>query len=169
MKKCIKVFFVGLLVLTANTSVFAQSPPPPPTIPLPPDDSVSRSAMYINIGSIGSGNVFTTIETVRQIIGHAIGNGVVDNFVVFESPIPVEGGLTACAEAPVSHDIPIVEPPIPTESTDVIIPPIPPVPPGPYTTPFEGLVEQLRSIQPEEGVFLNVDFVDSCSISLPVF
>lgn len=86
----------------------------------------------ITIGSTGAGSVGTTIASVRQLIGHAVGSGVVDKFIVLVpregEPVPIEGGLTACVEAGFGID-----------------------------DQFTSFVTQLRSIQPSSGVFLNIE------------
>lgn len=171
MKNCINVFFVGLIILTANTSVFATTPEPEP---LPEDPIVltesHAKAVHISIGSIGSGNVTQTIKTVRQLIGHAVGSGVVKNFI-FSKPdidisIPVEGGFTACAESP----IPLprkLPPPFPGDPVYIVNPPVlPPDPiiPAEPLIDFDDLVSQLRSIHVEPGIFLDVSYVENCNI-----
>ena len=58
-------------------------------------------AVKISIGSNGAGNVGPTIASVRQIVGHALGSGVVDKFVVTS---PVEGnGVRNNSSVPSRH------------------------------------------------------------------
>jgi len=138
MKNFINVFFVGLLFLSANTSVFATSPipVPPGTQPIP---FIPRGIGF-QIGGNGS-EISLTVDTFRQIIGHAIGSGVIDNFVVHvKEP---NGGLIACAGNPIPND------------------PVTPPNPG-LQTGLDILLDQLRSIQPEQDVLIFVDLVESC-------
>ena len=131
MKKYSRVLFIGLFLLVWNTIAFAAD-----------------RAVNISIGSNGSGNISGTIATVRQLIGHAVGTSVVDNFIVQSGPMPVEGGLTACAEAGVSvnNDASLEDPQI-SAALDK----------------FGQFVKQLRSIQPDTGTFLNIEVGDSCA------
>ncbi len=126
MKKCKSVFLVGFFLIF-NTAAFA----------------VDRAA-NISIGSIGSGFVGPTEATIRQIIGHAVGSGLVNKFIVLvpnENAIPIEGGGSACIESAFDFSANA----FPEDS-------------------FNQLVEQLRSIQPGPGVFLDVEFAESCNI-----
>ncbi len=79
----------------------------PEPLPIPEH----TNAVKISIGSDGREDVSLTIKTVRLIIGHAVGSGVVDNFVVLtpgeNEPIPVEGGFSACAEGPFQPHLPV--------------------------------------------------------------
>jgi hypothetical protein len=106
-------------------------------------------AVNISIGSDGSGNVSGTIATVRQLIGHAVGTSVVDNFIVQSGSMPVEGGLTACAEAGVSvgNDASPEDPQVSAALLDK----------------FGQFVKQLGSIQPDTGTFLHIEVSDSCA------
>lgn len=54
-------------------------------------------AVEISITGIGPPVDAAAFETVRQVIGHAVADGVLDKFVV--SGHGVEGGFSACAEA----------------------------------------------------------------------
>jgi len=132
MKKYSRVLIVGLFLLAWNTIAFATD-----------------RAVNISIGSDGSGNVSGTIATVRQLIGHAVGASVVDNFIVQSGSMPVEGGLAACAEAGVSvnNDASLEDPQV-SAALDK----------------FGQFIKQLRSIQPDTGTFLNLELSDSCII-----
>ncbi len=116
-------------------------------------------AVKISIGSNGAGNVGATIASVRQIVGHALGSGVVDKFVVTfpveGGAIPIEGGLSACAEAGFG----IVK----NDSQDEL-----PIgfPEAGVKNKFEALVKQLRSIQAGTGVSFSIKLVKSCGISI---
>ena len=131
----LRTLFIGAFLVSWNTLAFAAD-----------------RAVNITIGSIGSGNVSTTIATVRQLIGHAIGGSVIDNFMLKGGPIPVEGGLTACVEAGVSV----------SDDTS----PDDPLPGDPQVSAaidkFGQFVKQLRSIQPDTGTFLNLELAESC-------
>jgi hypothetical protein len=95
-------------------------------------------AVNISIGSIGGALDNAALRTVRQVIGFGVGTGTVDKFIVYNpsegSPIPIEGGLEACAEAGF----------------------------GISNTEFNAFIQQLRSIQPQPGTFLNVELTASC-------
>ncbi len=142
MKRYTKAFFISVVLLTFNNMVFGAD-----------------RAVNINILSNGAGNVGPTIASVRQLIGHAVGSGVVDNFVVIApkegGPILIEGGLTACAEAGFGI--------IKNDSQAGL-------PPGPpqigVKNKFESLVKQLRSIKPDRNVTLNIKLTESCGISI---
>jgi len=96
-------------------------------------------AVNISIGSIGGALDDAALRTVRQLIGFAVGTGTVDKFIVYSprngSPIPIEGGLSACAEAGF----------------------------GITDAKFKAFVRQLRSIKPRSGTFLNVELTASCN------
>jgi hypothetical protein len=54
-------------------------------------------AVQISIGGIGPGVDAAAFETVKQVIGNTVANGVIDKFNVLGYGI--EGGFSACAEA----------------------------------------------------------------------
>jgi hypothetical protein len=94
-------------------------------------------AVNISIGSIGGPLDNAVLRTVRQVIGFAIGTSTVDKFVVYSprsGSIPIEGGLSACAEAGF----------------------------GTSNTTFNAFIQQLRSINPKPGTFYNVELTASC-------
>lgn len=66
---------------------------------LPPE---SR-AVTITIKGTGPAVDPAIIRTVRQIVGHALASGTVDDFTVYSpkygEPLPIEGGFSACAGA----------------------------------------------------------------------
>ncbi|MCK5831404.1 MAG: hypothetical protein KAH20_14000 [Methylococcales bacterium] len=119
--------------------------------------SAADKAIKINIGSNGAGNVSSTIASVRQLIGHAVGSGVIDNFIVTfpkeGEPIATEGGLAVCAEAGFGI--------VPSTDQEELHPQLP----G-SRNKFDILVNQLRSIQPDQGVFLNITLAEKCGISV---
>ncbi len=95
-------------------------------------------AVSIDIGSIGVGGVDSAIRPARKIIGQAITSGTVDTFIVHSprvgGPIPIEGGVSACAEAGFSAS----------------------------SKKFNAFIKQLRSIRPNSGIYVNVAPVSSC-------
>jgi hypothetical protein len=95
-------------------------------------------AVNISVGSIGGALDNAALRTIRQVIGFAVGTSTVDKFIVYSptvgSPIPIEGGLSACAEAGF----------------------------GTSNTKFNAFIQQLRSINPKPGTFYNVELTASC-------
>ncbi|MDZ7950533.1 hypothetical protein [Nostoc sp. DedQUE09] len=94
-------------------------------------------AVNISIGSIGGALDNGALRTVRQIIGFGVGTGTVDKFIVYSpstGSIPIEGGLSACAEAGF----------------------------GTSNTTFNAFIQQLRSINPKPGTFYNVELTKAC-------
>ncbi|MDZ7953050.1 hypothetical protein [Nostoc sp. DedQUE09] len=96
-------------------------------------------AVNISIGSIGGSLDNAALQTIRQVIGSAVGNSTVDKFVVYSprvGSIPIEGGLSACAEAGF----------------------------GISNTTFNAFIQQLRSINPKSGTFYNLELTASCKL-----
>ncbi|MFN6565497.1 MAG: hypothetical protein RMY28_037630 [Nostoc sp. ChiSLP01] len=95
-------------------------------------------AVNISIGSTGGSLDNAALRTIRQVIGFAIATGTVDKFIVYSpkagSPIPIEGGLSACAEA--GYRI--------------------------GNTRFNAFIQELGSIKPQPGTFYNVELTASC-------
>jgi hypothetical protein len=95
-------------------------------------------AVNISVGSIGGALDNAALRTIRQVIGFAVGTSTVDKFIVYSptvgSPIPIEGGLSACAEAGF----------------------------GTSNTRFNAFIQELRSINPKSGTFYNVEPTASC-------
>lgn len=56
-----------------------------------------NKAIEISIGGIGPGVDIAALETVQQVIGQAVANGVITKYSVTGAGI--EGGFSACAEA----------------------------------------------------------------------
>ena len=102
-------------------------------------------AVDISIGSIGGSLDEAALRTVRQVVGHAVARSTVDTFIVYSprggSPIPIEGGLSACAEA------------------------------GFTTTKkeFNAFIRQLLSITPDSGTFYNVQLTGTCNKNEYIF
>ncbi|MEQ1546772.1 hypothetical protein [Methyloglobulus sp.] len=94
-------------------------------------------AVIINFGSIGVGLDTAAIKATRHLIGFAVANGTVDNFAVPKvsagTPIPIEGGFTACAEA---HSI--------TDGR------------------FNAFIQELKSIKPKSGTVYSVTLTATC-------
>jgi hypothetical protein len=101
-------------------------------------------AVNISIGSAGGALDTTALQKVRQAVGFAVARGTVDSFIVYSpkigSPIPIEGGLSACAEA------------------------------GFKTTEkkFNAFIQELRLIQPKPGTSYNIEPAASCGSDKPV-
>ncbi|MEH2359677.1 hypothetical protein [Nostoc sp.] len=94
-------------------------------------------AVNISIGSIGGSLDNAALKTVRQIIGFGVGTGTVDKFIVYSpraGSIPIEGGLSACAEAAF----------------------------GISNTRFNAFIQELRSINPKPGTFYNLELTATC-------
>ncbi|MDZ8263212.1 hypothetical protein [Nostoc sp. ChiQUE01b] len=120
MKKFTSLMVVGA-VLSITAPAFAEN-----------------RAVNISIGSIGGPLDNAALQTIRQVIGFAVGTSTVDKFIVYSprvgSPIPIEGGLSACAEAGF----------------------------GTSNTTFNAFIQELRSIKPKSGTFYNVELTASC-------
>lgn len=74
-------------------------------------------AVEISIGGIGPGVDETALQTIRQVIGFGVGQGVVNKFIVNDYARPIEGGFTGCVQA------------------------------SPYTDQFGAFVKQLKAIK----------------------
>ena len=98
----------------------------------------ANRAVNITLGNTGGGLDDAALRSVRKLVGKAITANTVDTFAVYSprvgGPIPIEGGLSACAEA------------------------------GFNASPqkFNAFVSQLRSIHPRPGTFLNVELTERC-------
>ena len=95
-------------------------------------------AVNITLGSTGMALDNAALRAIRRLVGQAISVDTVDTFSVYSprvgGPVPIEGGLIACAEAGFSstpHD-------------------------------FTHFIERLRDIRPKAGTFLNVELTDRC-------
>ena len=75
----LKIIF-AIMMLMMSASAFAQ-----------------KTAVEISIGGIGSAVDAAAFETVQQVIGHAVANGIVEKFIV--KGYGIEGGFSACAQA----------------------------------------------------------------------
>ena len=96
-------------------------------------------AVRIDAVSDGRGIDSAALQTARQIIGRAVADGTVDTFVVYSprvgGPIPIEGGLFACAEAGFNSD-PVA---------------------------LDRFFAQLRAIRPLPGTFFNFELTTGCT------
>jgi Kazal-type serine protease inhibitor domain len=107
-------------------------------------DSNDNRAINITVGSTVGGVDNAAIQLVRKTVGSAIAANTVDIFYVYYpragGPISMESGLSACAEASFN------------------------------STPkkFNDLIQQLRSIHPKGGTFLNVELVERCKEIEPI-
>lgn len=72
--------FIFLAMALSTTSAFAEN-----------------RAVEININGIGPAVDGAAFETVQQVIGHAVADGIVDKFIVHGYGI--EGGFSACVQA----------------------------------------------------------------------
>ena len=121
MKKSTPGWFLILAVLLSSLPATAQEGSER-------GESASR-AVNINIGSSGGGLDNNALQDIRKLLGKAVASGTVDDFVVFSprvgGPIPIEGGLSACAEKGFNAS----------------------------ETKFAAFVSQLHSIHPRSGPF----------------
>ncbi len=98
----------------------------------------ANRAVNITLGSTGGALDNAALRSVRKLVGQAIAGETVDTFAVYSpragGPIPIEGGLNACAES------------------------------GFSSTPkrFSAFVKELRAVRPKAGTFLNVELTDQC-------
>ncbi|MEH2170534.1 MAG: hypothetical protein V7K41_28570 [Nostoc sp.] len=119
MKKFASLMIVGA-VLSITAPAFAEN-----------------RAVNISIGSIGGPLDNAALQAIRQVIGFAVGTSTVDKFIVYSpraGSIPIEGGLSACAEAGF----------------------------GISNTRFNAFIQELRSINPKSGTFYNLELTASC-------
>jgi hypothetical protein len=95
-------------------------------------------AVNITVSSAGAGVDGTALRSVRKLVGKAIAGGVVDTFAVYSpragGPIPIEGGLIACAEAGFR-----------TSADD-----------------FNGFIKRLRAIRAKPGTTIQIELTDQC-------
>ena len=92
-----------------------------------------NNAVEISIGSIGPGVDQAALKTIKQVIGAAVANGVIDKYVIYHGKVPIEGGFTACAQA------------------------------APLTKAFPKFVQQLKTIKPNPNTsFYSLKNVPVC-------
>jgi hypothetical protein len=97
-------------------------------------------AVEISINGIGPPVDAAAYATVRQVIGHAVADGVIDKFVVYSYGI--EGGFSACAEAASVHGQ--------VEDIDDFVRQLHTIRPNPQTTAYS--VEPVESCAIDVGV-----------------
>lgn len=120
MKILVYVFVIGAVLLNP-LSAYAED-----------------QAVNVSIGGTGGAVDAASMQKVRKVIGHAIAGGTVDTLYVYSprkgGPVPIEGGLSACAEL------------------------------GYGTSPgrFDDFIQQLRAINPPSGTFYNVELTPAC-------
>lgn len=126
MNKLIYVFLIGSALLNIAPA-FAEDRADP-----------ANRAVNISLGSAGGPLDNAALRSIRKLVGKAITADTVDTFAVYSprvgGPIPIEGGLSACAEAAF----------------------------GATPKQFNAFVSQLRAIHPRAGTFLNVELTDQC-------
>jgi len=128
MKKLPYVLLIGTALL--SLPAFAQND----------GDRADAANRAVNISLASSGGALDNValKSIRKLVGKAIIADTVDTFAVYSpragGPIPIEGGLNACAEA------------------------------GFTATPkeFNAFVKQLRAIRPKAGTSINVELTDQC-------
>jgi hypothetical protein len=100
-------------------------------------DSGNRG-VNITLGSTGVALDNAALRAIRKLVGQAISADTVDTFSVYSprvgGPIPIEGGLIACAEAGFAS--------------------------APHN--FTHFVNKLRDIRPTAGTFFNIELTDQC-------
>jgi hypothetical protein len=143
MNKFVFLLFLSLLLISAQVNAIElTTPPPPPVDELPIPEEPTQAAVKVSIGSIGGLIDDAAIRAVRQIVGHAVATQTVGVFVVTiprkNGPIPIEGGLSFCAEAGFN----VVD------------------------SGFNEFVNELKSIQPKSGTFYNINLADRCPVTL---
>lgn len=144
------IVLISLLLTLVSKLTIAVEPDVPNEIPIVPE-SPDGSAVSVNIGSSGGPLDYAALNAIRRIVGSAVATGVVDTFVATggvdtfdvnsprdDSPIPIEGGESFCAEAGFN-------------------------PPG---SKFRLFVDEMKTVQPEIGTFISIQFVDHCPVTL---
>ncbi len=115
MKKSCFYLMCLLIVLASNISMAANR------------------AVEISIGGIGPPVDGVALQTIRQVIGFGVGQGVINKFIVNDFVRPIEGGFTGCVQASL------------------------------YTDQFGAFVKQLKSIKPNPlTTAYRVRWVASC-------
>lgn len=101
-------------------------------------------AIYITVGSTYGGLDNAALQLIRKTVGRAVGINTVGTFRVYYpragGPASMEAGLSACLEASS----------------------------GATPKNFNRLINQLRSIRPRAGTFLNVELAEHCKEIEPV-
>ncbi|MGZ4996578.1 MAG: hypothetical protein ACXV8P_08090 [Methylobacter sp.] len=105
---------------TTTSSMFAETP----TTPINPVVTAGP-AFEVSITGIGPAVDIAASDTVRQVIGHAVANGVIERFIVLGHG--VEGGFSACAEAAPTGQV---------ENLNAVINQLNTIRPNPQTTAY---------------------------------
>jgi hypothetical protein len=114
----LRFYFLALILMLGAGTAMATNPPP---------------AVEISIGGIGPGVDQAAMQTVLQVIGFGVGQGVLNKFIVNDYARPIEGGFTACIQA------------------------------SPYTNKFSALVKQLKKIKADPTTsFYNITKIGAC-------
>jgi hypothetical protein len=104
----------------------------------------TTDAVKIEAFSDGQGIDTTALQAIRQVVGRAVATGIVDTFLVFSpqrgGPIPIEGGLSACAERGF----------------------------GATARQFVGFVQRVAAIAPQPGTTITVTRLASCTDDPPL-
>lgn len=106
--------------ITTTSSALAETP----TTPISPVVTAGP-AFDVSITGIGPSVDVAAADTVRQVIGHAVANGVIEKFIVLGHG--VEGGFSACAEAAPAGQ---------TENLNAVINQLNAIKPNPQTTAY---------------------------------
>lgn len=143
-------FVLALSLVSLQASALPIDEAPTTFLPFPEPEIFT--AVKVNIGSIGGEIDSTLIELTRKLTGHAVSTGAVDRLIVTSAnisnpfplaptkshdfipieAIPVEGGFSFCAESGVNF------------------------------FEFNKLISELKSLQPSQGTFYDVNVVDKC-------
>ena len=95
-------------------------------------------SVNVNIGGTGGAVDSASVQKFRKVIGHAIAVGTVDTLFVYSprvgGSIPIEGGLSICAEAGFNSTL----------------------------EKFNSFIQRLRSVNPPSGTFYNVELTSAC-------
>ncbi len=152
MKNFVLILLWSLSMISVQAIAIEPATPPPfgdeapiledPPFPIDPPipESPIKAAVKVSIGSIGGPIDDAAIRTVRQVVGHAVATGTVGVFVVTsprdDGPIPIEGGLSFCAETGFNV----------------------------FESSFNEFVDELKSIQPQDGTVYNIRLADRCPV-----
>jgi len=129
--------------ITTTSPMFSEGPTIS-TIPV----VTAGPAFEVSITGIGPSVDIAASDTVRQVIGHAVANGVVERFIVLGHG--VEGGFSACAEAAPTGQV---------ENLNAVINQLNTIRPNPQTTAYSVTPVEACS---DETVFCTQD-VFQCS------
>jgi hypothetical protein len=138
MKTAIRAFLIGSILAQALPAFASDRPGPVLRSGQAGQAGQANRAVNITLGNSGAGLDNAALQFVRKVIGRAVAAETVDSVFVYspreDGPVPIEGGLSVCAEE------------------------------GFNAAPrdFDRFIRQLRSIHPRKGTFLNVEAVPQC-------